>query len=103
MSTKLIKLSDGTFVEVSVPVEAAVPISGVTAQDVDSAIDKIKPFLLKICKPLSETWKELNQEMHIQQAEVELGLSFEVEGDLFIAKTTAGANIVVKLILNPKA
>lgn len=40
--------------------------------------------------------------MSIEQAEVELGLSFEGEGNLFVTKSTLGANLKIKLILKPK-
>lgn len=102
MATKLIKLEDGTLIEVDVPGEQVEKISGGMAKQVEATVDKIKPILLRICKPITETWKELNQEMHIQQAEVELGLSFEGEGNLYVTKAKAGANVSVKLVLKPK-
>lgn len=47
-------------------------------------------------------WDELNQDMHIERAEIELGLSFEGEGNIYVTKATASANLVVKLQLKPK-
>jgi hypothetical protein len=40
--------------------------------------------------------------MHIEQAEVEIGLSFEGQGNLYVAKSAIGANLTVKLVLKPK-
>lgn len=40
--------------------------------------------------------------MNIEQAEIELGLSFEGEGNLYITKSKAGASLTVKLTLKPK-
>ena len=71
------------------------------AEKVDQTVDIIKPTLVKVCRPIIETWSELNQEMHIGQAEVELAFSFDVEGNLYITKAKAGANITVKLTLKP--
>lgn len=103
MSTKLIRLEDGTLVEAQVPDDQAQQISGGFAQRVDASFAHVKPLLLKACKPIAETWQELSQEMNIEQAEVELGIGFEGEGNLYITKAKAEANLTVKLILKPKA
>ena len=102
MASKLIKLDDGTLIEVEVPDRAAKEISGGAADRIENAaIDKIKPIVLKVCRPISEVWRELNKEMHIEQAEVELGLGFEAEGNLYITKAKGSANLKVTLILKP--
>jgi hypothetical protein len=41
--------------------------------------------------------------MDIDAAEVQVGLSFEAEGNIYIAKSRAAANLTVKLVLKPKA
>jgi hypothetical protein len=103
MASKLIKLEDETLVEVEVVDNKAREISAGAADKIqDAAIDKIKPIILIACRPISEVWKELNKEMHIEQADVELGLGFEAEGNLYITKAKGNANLVVKLTLKPK-
>lgn len=102
MATKLIKLEDGTLIEVEVPPDQAQQISGGFADKVNATFDKVKPILVKTCRPIVAAWQEINQEMHIEQAEVELGLSFEGEGNLYVTKSKAGANLTIKLILKPK-
>ena len=102
MNTKLIELEDGTLVEVKVPPDQAQQISGGFANKVTSTFEKIRPILTKICQPMTATWSELNKDMNIEQAEIELGLSFEGEGNLYITKSKAGANLTVKLIMKPK-
>ena len=99
MTTKLIKLEDGTLVEVEIPPDQVQQISGSFADKVNATVDKIQPVLVNVCRPIISAWKELNQELKIEQAEVELGLSFEGEGNLFVTKTKAGANLTVKLVL----
>jgi hypothetical protein len=102
MATKLIQLQDGTLVEVEVPPDQAQQISSSSAKRVDESLDKIKPILVNACRPITAAWKEISQDMEIEQAEVELGLSFEGEGNLYITKSKAGANLKVKLVLKPK-
>lgn len=103
MATRLIRLEDGTLVEAQVPADQAEQISGGLAKRVDTTFEKIKPLLLKTCKPIAESWQELNRDVTIEQAEVEIGLAFEAEGNLYVTKSTAAANLVVKLVLKPKA
>jgi hypothetical protein len=42
------------------------------------------------------------KKMNIEQAEIELGLSFKGEGNLYVTKSKLGANLTVKLVLTPK-
>ncbi|MGK7925541.1 MAG: CU044_2847 family protein [Spirulina sp.] len=103
MASKLIKLEDGTLVEIEVPGDRIQQISSKGAEEVASSLNKIKPILVSISRPLQEVWKELNQEMEVEQAEVELGFSFEGEGNLYVTKAKAGSNLTVKLTLKPKS
>lgn len=101
MATKLIELGDGTLVEVEVSPDKAQPISGGFANQVNETFDKIRPTLIRTCRPIAAAWKEINQDMCIKQAEIELGFSFEGEGNLYVTKSKAGANLTVKLVLKP--
>ncbi|MDX2244916.1 MAG: CU044_2847 family protein [Leptolyngbyaceae cyanobacterium bins.302] len=106
MATKLIQFNDGTLVEVEVLPDQVQPISGGAADriraTVDETLDKVKPLLLKVCRPIKEVWGDLNQDMDIETAEVQVGLSFEAEGNVYIAKSKASSNLTVKLVLKPK-
>jgi hypothetical protein len=101
MATKLIKLEDGTLIEVEVKEKEARQLAGSVADRVDSTFDKIQPILVKTCRPIMAAWKELNKEMQIEQAEVEIGFSFEGEGNIYITKAKASSNVKVKLVLKP--
>ncbi len=103
MATKLIELKDGTMVEVDVPPGQVQQIAGDGLVDkVSSTFDKIQPILVKTCRPITAAWKEMSKDMDIEQAEIELGLSFEGEGNLYVTKSKAGANLTIKLILKPR-
>ena len=102
MATKLIELDDGMLVEVEVPGDQVQQISGGFADKVNATFTKIHPILVNTCRPIMAAWRELNQEMTIEEAEIELGLSFEGEGNIYVTKTTAGANLTVTLKLKPK-
>ena len=103
MSTKLIQLEDDTLVEVEVPPDQAQPISGGLANRVNASFDKIKPVLLKTCQTLIGSLKEISENVPVERSEIELGLSFEAEGNLYVTKSKGGANLIIKLVLKPKA
>jgi transglutaminase/protease-like cytokinesis protein 3 len=103
MATKLIQLEDGILVEVEVPENQAQPIASGLADKVSTTLDKIKPVLIKVCRPIAEVWQEMNQEMDLERAEVEVGFSFEAEGSIYVTKAKGSSNLTVKLVLKPKA
>ena len=102
-----IELEDGTLVEVEVPPEQAQQISGGGfANRVGTSLDRIQPLIANTCRSVVAAWQrtrdELGKEMTIKSAEIELGLSFEFEGNVYIAKSSTAANLKVKLVLEPK-
>jgi Trypsin-co-occurring domain 1 len=104
MSTRLIRLHDGTLIEVDVvPGEAQQIAGGSIAKRVESTFDQIKPTIINVCRPIADVWRELNKDVEISQTEVEIGLSFAIEGDVYIAKSKTDANLKVKLIIKPKS
>lgn len=102
MATRLIELEDGILVEAEVSEEEAKPISTSVVKEVKSSFDKVKPILVSVSRPIAEAWQEINKDMEIEQAEVESNFSFEGEGNLYVTKAKAGANLSVKLVLKPK-
>jgi len=101
MASELIKLKDGTLIEIENSENDIEQISGGVANKVDENIDIIVPILKRVIAPLKNTFNELNKDMSIEKAEVEIGLGFEAGGDVFIVKGTAKANLTVKLTLLP--
>jgi len=101
MTTKLIRLSDDTLVEVEIPAGQMQQISGGFADRVEKAVDAIEPTLVRTCRSILAAWAEIRTEVSVPQAEVEVDFSFDAEGNVYIAKAKAGANIKVKLILRP--
>ena len=102
MAHKLIELEDGTLVEVDATERELQDISHGRELIRGATVDQIKPLLLRITRPMTEVWRELNKDLEVQEAEVELGLGFEGEGNLFVAKTKGSANLVIRLKLAPK-
>jgi hypothetical protein len=99
MATKLICLSDGTLVEAEVDETEARPISGGAADRVSAALDNVEPILVNVCRPVAQAWSQIPDELSVEAVEIELGLAFEGEGNVFVAKAKAGANLTVRLTL----
>lgn len=97
MPTKLIELDDGVLMEIEVPKDQAVPISGGAVDRVNATLDEIGPLLIRACKPVNAAWQELSREIQIDSAQVALGVNFTGEGSLYIAKATAEANLTITL------
>jgi Trypsin-co-occurring domain 1 len=100
MPTKLIRLQDGTLVEVEVAPGEARAIAGGEAEKVNSALDRIQPILVNVSKSVTDAWRSLPRHISVEQVEIELGLSFEGEGNIFVTKARAGANLTVTLTLS---
>lgn len=97
MATKLIELADGTLVEAEVDGSEARPISGGAADRVAASMDKIEPVLVNVCRPVARAWQAIGDGLQVESVEIELGLSFEGEGNIFVSKAKAGANLTVRL------
>jgi hypothetical protein len=102
MAAKLIRLEDGSLVEVEVSGDEVQQIAGSLADKVDATIDKIKPILLKTCQPIVAAVKDLREDVDLEQVEVEVGLSFDAEGNIYITKAKFGANVLVRMTLKNK-
>ncbi len=102
MATRLIKLEDGSLVEVEVAGEEVQQIAGGLAEKVDATLDKIKPVLLKTCRPIVAAVKDLREDIDLEQVEVEVGLSFDIEGNIYVTKANFGANVLVRMTLKNK-
>jgi hypothetical protein len=97
MGTKLIRLGDGTLVEAEVSDSEARPISGGAADKVAGTLDKIEPVLVNVCRPIVRAWNAIDADLEIESVTIEVGLSFEGEGNVFVSKAKAGANLTVTL------
>lgn len=101
MSTRLIELDEGVLVEIAAAPGEAQQISSRAADRVNESLSSVEPLLIRVCRPVIAAWRELSREMQIESAEIELGLSFEGEGNLYITRAKANANFTMKLSLRP--
>jgi len=99
--TKLIELSDGTLVEVSAAPGEVKEIAGSVADLVASNLLRLQDIVTKACRPVLRACLDMSKDVKIEQAEVELGLNFEAEGNIYITKAKGTANLSLKFVIRP--
>ena len=93
----------GPLVEVSLILPPAQMMSAAhVAKVVSNGFEEVVGMLKDIVRPFSETWKELSKEVVISESSVKLSLGVTAEGNFFVAKGSAEANIEIELKLTPK-
>jgi len=104
MAKKLIELENGLVMEVDVPQREVENISssGNVVEKVKASMATVEKMLVQSVEPIVNAYKTLNQEVVLEKAEVEIGIGFSAEGNIFVAKGNANANLKVKLVLKPK-
>jgi len=104
MSKRLIALENGLMMEVEVPPSEIEMISGGNdmVERVESSMGTVEKMLIQSVEPIVNAYNTLNQEVVLDTAEVEIGIGFSAEGNVFVAKGSANANLKVKLVLKPK-
>lgn len=95
---KIINLKDGICVEVEIDDQQAKEIS-FQNNTVSTSIEEVNDFLIKIIRPISDTYKSLIQDVNISETKVTLGVKIGVEGGFILAKSTAEAHIQVEMTI----
>ncbi len=95
--SKVIKLDDGTSVEVDV--RDGHP--GATTPTVKRDWGQVESVLRHVSGPFLNVYRELSRDLEGAELELELGLAFEPDGGLFIAKSRGTANLKATIKLKP--
>ena len=101
MSINLIELGDGLLVEVNFSEEQAEKISGGFIKKVNATFDNILPVIIKCCNAVMDAWQNLSTNIKMEKSEIEFGLGFEGEGNIFITRSKAKANVSIKITIKP--
>ena len=103
MSTELIQLKDGLYVEVQSDPNEDRPCAANMARLADGAMDQAHDLLLKAVEPVVSVWSELNRDLIIDQVQIELALGVEASGKMFIAQAKGNASIKFTLTVRPSS
>jgi hypothetical protein len=81
---------------------AQLATSGTVIKVVSKGFDEILSTLRAVVVPFANTWTELSKEVEISESTVKLSLGITAEGNFYVAKGEATANIEISLKLTPK-
>jgi hypothetical protein len=98
----LIRLSEDVLVEITPPPPETGSQVSTAIEKVKGSVDQIKKVVVPVANAMKDTWAELNKDLNMTKAEVEIKLGFEIGGDIYLARGNATANLSVKLFLEPK-
>ncbi len=100
MPKKLIELEEGIIVQVTAPEDEVRRVArrkGGEIDKIEKAYETVKDVIIKGIKPLTETWRHINEEMKAESAEVEFGVSFTGKGSVYLVESTAQASLKLKV------
>ncbi|KOV74656.1 hypothetical protein ADL00_02300 [Streptomyces sp. AS58] len=97
--SRLIELSDGALVEVESQGGEIELVSAGLASRVDRAADQIGPLLERICRPIRAYLDDGGEAGGAREAEVEIAIGFEGEGNAYLARAKSSAALVVRIRL----
>ena len=107
MSKKLIELENGLLMEVEIAedddgIQQISGGEGEIVNRVEKSMGTVEKMLIQSVQPVVNAYNILNQDIVLEKAEVEIGIGFSAEGNIFVAKGSTNANLKVKLVLKPK-
>ena len=106
MATKLLTFNEGVVVEVGVQRDDNQEMSTSAAERLGRSFDSVGLLIQQVVKPIKDAFVHLHDDLaipvKIDSAEVELGLSFSAEGNIFVTKATGEASLKITLKFKPK-
>ena len=105
MATKFLEFKDGVIVEIGGPSDVRKQMHTASADQIDTTMDIVGTMLSRILVPIRNSFaglqESLNVPVAVDSADVELGLSFSAEGNLFVTKSKAEGALKVKITFKP--
>jgi hypothetical protein len=102
VGSRYIELHGGVIVEVGSPGEGRQEMHNATLERVESSLEIVGGLIEKIVTPIRKAFIDLKQAadvpIEVASAEVQLGLSFSAEGNVFVTKAKAEGSLNLKII-----
>lgn len=96
--SKLIELADGVVVEIeSAPGE--VQRAGALPDKVQRNLEGVRDLATTVVKSTFADFAKFGDAVGVESLEIEFGISFGVEGNVYLAKASSTANLTVKVTL----
>ncbi|WP_059018956.1 CU044_2847 family protein [Vibrio coralliirubri] len=98
--SKIIKVSDALEVEVELREGEISEIS--SHENMNSSLDQINILLTEVTRPVTDAFQTLSEKVYVESTKVTVGVKFGASGNIFVAKSSAEANISVEMTIRPK-
>lgn len=97
MGSKLIKLEDGVLIEVEALVGQERLLSAFDSEKVNKKWTDVIEQIQKFATRFNDVWNRLHSDSSAEEATIKLGFNLSGQGDLYIAKLSAGATIEISI------
>ena len=101
-NTKLIQLQDNTLVEVTASEDDVQQISNKSAEKVKKGLEQIEPLFQRAIDSVINNVIWRTEDLLLEQVEIDLGIGFEAEGNIYVVKGKGTSNFNVKFTIKPK-
>lgn len=105
MASRYIELRDKIIVEVGSPGEKRQEMHGADLERVDATMELVGDLIEKIARPIGQSFRDmrtaLDVPIEVGSAELEIGVSFSAEGNLFVAKATTEGSLKLTIVFRP--
>jgi hypothetical protein len=94
---ELIRFADGVMVEVVSNPDPVTPVAGKTADRISQAFQDASDVMGGVMRSVISSTTRVVRDAGAAEAEIEFGVGFSIEGDIYIAKASGQGNITVKV------
>jgi hypothetical protein len=100
VAQQLIRFADGVLVEIAPNEDPIAPISGKAAQRMQQGFDAAAEVISSVLRAVTAGSARALRDSGASEAEIEFGVGFSVEGNIYVTKATGEGNLTVRVKVN---
>jgi hypothetical protein len=97
---QLIRFTDGLLVEIADNPDRATPVSGRAAERMTEAFQSAVDTMAGALRSIVSSSRQALRDTHATEVELEFGVGFSMEGNVFVTKVSGDGNLTVRVKLN---
>lgn len=97
---ELIKFTDGVMIEIAQNATPTTAVSGKAADRLTHAFQESSDAILAVVRTVVASAAPLLRDSRAGNIEIELAFAFSLEGNVYIAKSSAEGNLSIKVTMN---
>jgi Trypsin-co-occurring domain 1 len=96
----IVRFADGVLVEITRNPTPAEPVAGKAVERANQAFQAAAEVLATALKAIVSPVQRAVRDSGAKEAELEFGVAFTVEGNIYVTKVTGEGNITIKVTIN---